>query len=114
MRRSVSTPVEGTRCMVVGWGYTQGVRFLPFYLFFLSNSSFLIIVHFQQIFNHHQDEDSDISSTLLKTDVDVIDVNFCNGSYSYAGAMMPGMFCAGKKREGSFQFQNNYTESNSS
>lgn len=32
MRRSVSTPVEGTRCMVVGWGYTQGVRFLPFFL----------------------------------------------------------------------------------
>ncbi|XP_055301714.1 trypsin eta-like [Sitodiplosis mosellana] len=70
MHRSNSTPTKGIRCTVVGWGYT-------------SNS-----------------EDSDISYNLLKTDVFVIDINFCNSSFSYEGAMKPGMFCAGRTKGG--------------
>jgi len=70
MHRSTSTPKEGTRCTVVGWGYTSS------------------------------DENSDISYNLLKTDVFVVDIKFCNGSFSYENAMKPGMFCAGRTKGG--------------
>lgn len=29
-----------------------------------------------------------------------MDINFCNSSRSYEGAMKPGMFCAGRQKEG--------------
>lgn len=47
-----------------------------------------------------QDEDQDISYKLLKTDVEVADIKFCNSSSSYEGAMKPGMFCAGRLKKG--------------
>lgn len=42
---------------------------------------------------------SDIAVTnreLLKTEIDVLDINFCNGTFSYEGAMVPGMICASR------------------
>lgn len=48
----------------------------------------------------NQAENADISYDLLKTNVQVVDINFCNSSKSYEGAMKPGMFCAGRIREG--------------
>lgn len=41
-----------------------------------------------------------ISMELMKTTVNVIDINYCNSSVSYEGAMKPGMFCAGRMNEG--------------
>lgn len=70
MRRSKQTPEIGTNCTIVGWGYTM------------------------------DDENAEISYELLKTNVQVVDINFCNSSKSYEGAMKPGMFCAGRIREG--------------
>lgn len=56
-----------------------------------------------------QDDDSEISFHLLKTDVFVVDIKFCNSSYSYEDAMKPGMFCAGRKKTGktNYSIQNN-------
>lgn len=102
MRRSESTPLEGTHCTVTGWGYTENVLVLAFGGTISSRISVSSSFFFKNFLT--QDQYSDISNVLLKTDVDVIDINFCNGSYSYTGAMLPGMFCAGNINEGSPEY----------
>lgn len=39
---------------------------------------------------------SEVSIDLLKTDVDVISMDFCNGTFSYDGSLENGTFCAGQ------------------
>lgn len=50
----------------------------------------------------YEQEVEQISYKLLKTNVEVADINYCNSSVSFEGAMKPGMLCAGRIREGSF------------
>lgn len=42
-----------------------------------------------------QSEDDEVSEDLLKVDVQVFGMDFCNGSNSYVNLMQEGMFCAG-------------------
>lgn len=39
-------------------------------------------------------DEGHISYDLLKTEVDVLDIRFCNGTFSYYEFMKPGMICA--------------------
>lgn len=52
------------------------------------------------ISNPKDNETAEASYELLKTDIQVIDINFCNSSSSYEYAMKPGMFCTGRLDEG--------------
>lgn len=102
MRRSQHTPKTGENCSVVGWGYTTNVKKVLFLLWFRFFTRWPQNVSFT-FFNSKiavQDENAEISYDLLKTTVNVMDINFCNSSRSYEGAMKPGMFCAGRQKEG--------------
>lgn len=58
MNRSQGTPVEGTSCNVVGWGYTRSVSFFIWFIilivnilssFYLSNNLFNHIITLQRL-----------------------------------------------------------------
>lgn len=117
MRRSKRTPENGNNCSIVGWGYQSHVNMnVVNKLLFISALS--LGIWFTEIriteywtnrndenvikIEWFQDENGEISYDLLKTDVQVVDINFCNSSHSYEGAMQPGMFCAGRLKEGLF------------
>lgn len=52
-----------------------------------------------------QSTDDEISEDLLKVEVEVMNIEFCNGSDSYTELMQEGMFCAGSV-EGTHTYTN--------
>lgn len=51
---------------------------------------------------------------LQKTNVELLDMELCNSSYSYDGEMKAGMLCAGRLFEGELRFRKSFQNLNTS
>ena len=74
-----SMPSDGAAVRICGWGNTAVSP-----IFFIKSAS-----------NYVQYPGTSYPSRLQCIDVATISTSTCNGSNAYAGAILPGMFCAG-------------------